>query len=60
MDVEIKKLEIIRDLEKGKFEVKLDGIPINGVKGYELKSLPDGEPELKLILNVADFEVSFI
>lgn len=59
MNVEVEKLEIVRDIDKGIFEVKLDGQSINGVKDYELKSLPDGEPELKLILNISNFEVRF-
>lgn len=58
MKVEVEKLEIIRDRKTNTFEVKLDGTEINGVKEYELKSLPDGEPELKLVLNIADFYVS--
>ena len=56
MNVEVKKLEIRRDIKKRTFEV-LDGNPINGVKAYELKSLENGEPELKLTLNISDFDV---
>lgn len=59
MNVEVGKLEIHRDIRKRIFEVKLDGTPINGVKAYELKSLEDGEPELKLTLNISDLDVEF-
>ncbi|WP_177973314.1 hypothetical protein [uncultured Eubacterium sp.] len=57
MNVEVRKLEIRRDIKKRTFEVMLDGNPINGVKAYELKSLENGEPELKLTLNISDFDV---
>ena len=32
MNVEVRKLEIRRDIKKRTFEVMLDGNPINGVK----------------------------
>ena len=54
MNMEVGKLEIHRDIKSRTFEVILDGTPINGVKAYELKSLEDGEPELKLTLNISD------
>lgn len=60
MNVEVGKLEIHRDIKSRTFEVILDGTPINGVKAYELKSLEDGEPELKLTLNISDFDVELI
>lgn len=60
MNVEVGKLEVHRDIKKRTFEVILDGTPINGVKAYELKSLEDGEPELKLTLNISDFDVELI
>lgn len=58
MNPEVKSLEIIRIRDEGVFEMRLDGTAVNGVKDYELKSLPDGEPELKLTLNVADLKVA--
>ena len=54
MNMEVGKLEIHRDIKNRTFEVILDGTPINGVKAYELKSLEDGEPELKLIRSYTD------
>ena len=58
MKSEVKQLEIIRDVEKNVFEIKLDGTPINGVQQYELKTLENGEPELKLVLNIQNVRVS--
>ena len=60
MNMEVGKLEIHRDIKNRTFEVILDGTLINGVKAYELKSLEDGEPELKLTLNISDFDVELI
>lgn len=60
MNMEVGKLEIHRDIKNRTFEVILDGTPINGVKAYELKSLEDGEPELKFTLNISDFDVELI
>lgn len=55
MKPEIEKLEICMNREKETFELKLDGMEVQGVKGFELKSLENGEPELKLTLNIKDF-----